>query len=329
MIEDKSFARRLAANRAILDNKYWLLPYDNSGHENYMPAGRGAQTSEVCGRWAGLDVCTNIEGHEGVHVEGVDCTGKHIIRHRHLWCHSPICCKCFNRGWAVRGAMHAESRVKTAEKRGLGSADHVSVNLPAKYWDLPEAEQRKISKQALLDRGVTWGSLIFHGFRPHHDGGLLVWSCHYHSLAHVEGLEACRACHKVCSENKGCGGFTDRNYRAFEKDGIIVKVHPKRKTIFGTAYYELNHATVKVGLKRSHVISWFGLVANRKFRGEPSAAESKCPACEERMPRGSYVGKEWFAKDIGDPLYRPWLAVDAFDEHGEPNVIVWGRSEHG
>jgi hypothetical protein len=329
MIEDKSFARRLALNHAILKNKYWILPVDNVGHENYVPVGRGAQTSEVCGRWVGFDVCTNIAGHEGVLVEGVDCTNKHILRHRHLWCHSPQCPVCFNRGWAVRGAMNIEARVLTAEKRGLGSAEHITVSMPEAYRELPEHVQREMAKKALLDRGVTWGCEIFHGYRPHKDGGRLVWSTHYHTLSYAPALEKCRECHKVCSQNKGCGGFVDRNYRAFEKDGIIVKVHGKRKTIFGTAFYELNHATVRVGLKRSHVVTWFGLVSNRKFRSEPSMSKSVCPACDEEMHRGFYVGKEYFAKNVGDPLYRPWIAVDPFDEDGKPNTVDAVGSREG
>jgi hypothetical protein len=323
MIQDKSFSRRLALNHAILKNKYWRLPVDNVGHENYVPVGRGSPTSEVCGRWVGFDVCTDIVGHEGIFIEGVDCTGKHILRHQHLWCHSAQCPVCFNRGWSVRGGMNVEARVKTAEKRGLGSAEHISVNLPEKYWELPEHVQRGIAKKALLDRGVTWGCEIFHGFRPAKDGSRLVWNCHYHTLSHAPMLQKCRECHKICSENKDCDGFVNHNYRTFEKDGIIVKVHGKRKTIFGTAFYELNHSTVHVGLKRTHVVSWFGLVSNRKFRTDRSMAKSVCPACEEEMQRGSYVGKEWFAKNVGDPLYRPWIAVDPLDEDGEPNTIVW------
>lgn len=329
MIDDKSFARRLALNHAILKNKYWRLPVDNIGHENHVPAGRGSPTSEVCGRWVGFDVCTNIVGHEGIFVEGVDCTGKHILRHRHLWCHSAQCPICFNRGWSVRGAMSIEARILTAEKRGLGSAEHISVNLPEKYWELPEHVQREIAKKALQDRGVTWGCEIFHGFRPAKDGSRLIWNCHYHTLSYAPMLQKCRDCRKVCSDNKNCEGFVNRNYRTFEKDGIIVKVHGKRKTIFGTAFYELNHSTVHVGLKRTHVVSWFGLVSNRKFRTDRSMAKSVCPACNEEMHRSSYVGKEWFAKNIGDPLYRAWIAVDPLDEDGEPNTILWEGSRGG
>lgn len=324
MIVDKSFSRRLALNHAILKNNYWILPVDNVGHESYVPVGRGAVTSEVCGRWVGFDVCMDTAGHEGVFVEGVDCTGKHILRHRHLWCHSAQCPVCFNRGWAVRVARNGEGRVLTAEKRGLGSAEHFSVSPPVADRNLPEHIQRERARKAMADRGITWGCMIFHGFRPNRETRTLVWSTHYHTVGYAPALEKCRNCHKVCSENKGCGGFVDRNYRCFEKDGYIVKVHDKRKTIFGTIFYQANHATVHVGLKRFHIISWFGLVSNRKFRSEPRMSESKCPACGQEMSKGFYVGKEYFAKNVGDPLYCPWIAVDPFDEDGKPNTVDAG-----
>jgi hypothetical protein len=47
------------------------------------------------------------------------------------------------------------------------------------------------------------------------------------------------------------------------------------------------------------------------------------------MSRGSYVGEEVFAKDIGDPFYRSWLAVEPLGDDGKPNTIVWGMGEHG
>jgi len=45
---NRSFSRRLRLNRAILKNKYWSLPVDDKGHENYMPVGRGVRSSVVC-----------------------------------------------------------------------------------------------------------------------------------------------------------------------------------------------------------------------------------------------------------------------------------------
>ena len=57
-----------------------------------------------------------------------------------------------------------------------------------------------------------------------------------------------------------------REVRGFEKDGYLVKVHESRKTVFGTAHYQLNHATIRVGIKRFQSVTWFGSVAYRKFK---------------------------------------------------------------
>jgi len=63
---DKSYSRRLALNSAISKNVYHRLPVDDVGHENYVPVGRGVQSSPVCGKWLGISRCKNIEGHEGL-----------------------------------------------------------------------------------------------------------------------------------------------------------------------------------------------------------------------------------------------------------------------
>ena len=34
---NRSLAQRIRLNRAILTNKYWMLPVDNKGHEDFMP----------------------------------------------------------------------------------------------------------------------------------------------------------------------------------------------------------------------------------------------------------------------------------------------------
>ena len=37
----RSLAQRVSLNRQILQNKYWFLPVDNKGHEDFVPVGRG------------------------------------------------------------------------------------------------------------------------------------------------------------------------------------------------------------------------------------------------------------------------------------------------
>jgi hypothetical protein len=58
-------------------------------------------------------------------------------------------------------------------------------------------------------------------------------------------------------------GFNGREVRGFEKDGYIVKVMGERKTIFGTAWYQLNHSTIRTNVKRPHACTWFGVCSYR------------------------------------------------------------------
>jgi hypothetical protein len=76
---DKSYSRRLKLNSAIFRNPYWVLPVEDVGQENYMPVGRGVQSSSLCGRYVGLNTCDNVEGHEGHVLDGKDCTGMIVV----------------------------------------------------------------------------------------------------------------------------------------------------------------------------------------------------------------------------------------------------------
>lgn len=43
----------------------------------------------------------------------------------------------------------------------------------------------------------------------------------------------------------------------------------ERRTVGGTAWYQLNHATVKVGVKCFRVVTWFGVCSYRKLKVSP------------------------------------------------------------
>ena len=74
-------------------------------------------------------------------------------------------------------------------------------------------------------------------------------------------VSKCRHCRdKICIGNGNfnrCNGFEAGTRRLNVNDGYIVKVLGSRKTIFGTAWYQLNHASVKKGVSRFHVATWF------------------------------------------------------------------------
>lgn len=194
----RSLVLRTSLNQAILKNLYWTLPVDNKGHENWMPAGRGVKSSDFCGRWASYMVCKNIAGHEGVVVGGVNYSGKVVVRHKHLWCHKATCPVCFIRGWSVRGAKSIEGRLLEGEKRGLGEVEHITVSPKPADRDLPESVLRLKCREALLDRGVEGGCMIFHGFRINRGRKVLEWSPHYHVLGFVPARSKCRDCKKTC-----------------------------------------------------------------------------------------------------------------------------------
>jgi hypothetical protein len=315
---NRSFSERLRLNRAILKNKYWFLPVDNKGHEGYSPVGRNVKSSEFCGRWVSFLVCKNVEGHKGISLAGTDCTGKVVVRHNHMWCTKSSCPVCFIRGWSVREARSIAGRFVEADKRGFGKVEHIMVSVPIVDRDLPESVLRVKARRALFDRGVIGGCMIFHGFRVDRDRHVLAWGAHYHVLGYIEGGYCCRDCKKSCV---GCSGFEARTRREFEKDGCIVKVLDERKTIFGTAWYQLNHATIRIGIKRFQSVTWFGVCSYRKFKSEKVKSENLCPACGEDMVRSVYVGQRHIVKDIGSSEYVPLFVDDEFDVSGLPNYI--------
>jgi len=320
---NRVLSERLSLNRQILKSPYWMLPVDDVGHENYMPVGRGQKSSDFCASWVGLLVCKNFELHKGIFVNGVDCTDKVVVRHRHMWCHNSSCPACFIRGWSVRQARSIEGRFVEGDKRGFGKVEHVVVSVPVADRDLPESVLRKKCRDALRDRGVVGGGMIFHGYRIDKNRKVLSWSPHYHSLGYIEngGFDRCRDCVHKREDCRSCDGFKGKEVRGFAKDGYLVKVMAERKTVFGTAFYQLNHATVRVGIKRFHVVTWFGSCGNRKFKSAKVKAKVLCPVCGSEMVRSVHVGKRRLIKDIGHVDYVPWFVDDEFDANGEPNYI--------
>jgi hypothetical protein len=328
---NRNLSQRLAMNRQILNNKYWFLPYDNTGHENYVPVGRGVKSSDFCGRWVGFLICNNIDAHNGKHIGDLDCTGKVIARHKHMWCNNSSCPVCFIRGWSVRSARGIVGRLDEGFRRGFGEIEHITVSPAVADRDLPEVILRKKCREALIDRGISGSCMIFHGFRENRERNALVWSPHYHCLGFVEGgFGRCRECVHSREDCASCDGLKGREVRGFAKDGYLVKVLDKRKTAFGTAFYQCNHATLRSGVRRFHCVTYWGNVSYSRFESKESKVEVLCPVCGEEMHRAVYVGKSRFVKDIGAVGYAPVLVVDPLDSSGEPNfvdVVEGGRYE--
>lgn len=142
------------------------------------------------------------------------------------------------------------------------------------------------------------------------------------------GYDRCRHCKG--GDCYACDGVEGRCYRIYRNNGYIVRVLDERKTIFGTCWYQMNHATIRVGLKRFHCVNWFGVCGYNNFKGGKLKGGSiPCSACGEEMVRSVHVGKRRIVKDLGDVGYKSVFVDDEFDEGGEPNYVevIGGRSD--
>jgi len=232
-----------------------------------------------------------------------DCRGKGFFVPVFHSCDKPSCPVCYERGWAVREAGNVDFRLKQASKQ-FGKVEHVIVALPPKYWGLSYKDLCKKCFEVLASRGVIGGAVIWHGFRYANREEALRkrvpfgWylSPHFHVLGFVLGGYKCRGCPKCV---KGCGGFVDRNYRLNEIDGCYVKVKGERKTVFGTAWYQLHHSSIDTSRKRFHVVIWFGVCSYRRMKlsAELKAEydekhRKKCPICGSALVRHEYCGRD-------------------------------------
>jgi len=315
MVFDVKYQRildeRVRLNRQILKNKYWFLPFeDDRGKEAFVPSGRGVVSSDACASVHGQNVCKDVEAHKGVvkkDYNGVvtDFTDKIIVRLIHWWCKNGHCPRCWLRGWSVVSARHGERRVDMAVKRGFGEPLHVIVSAPLASYGKLERDLRKDARKALRVRGFFGGLLVYHHFRIDRERDVLKVGKHYHCLCFNRSF------------NRGVGGVDEAYERLtreeFKKDGWIVKVKDRRATVFGTLYYELNHASLKLGLKRFQAVTYFGEMAYNNFKGGvlDVKAEVKCPVCAKEMVKCRNDSGLRFVKDIGDVNYKAWFGVDA------------------
>lgn len=72
-----------------------------------------------------------------------------------------------------------------------------------------------------------------------------------------------------------------------EKYGWKILYKGKRKTLFGTFSYLLNHCGVK---PRRHSVTWLGKLSYGQLRIKNQQEPLKCPACNQKLVHISYDG---------------------------------------
>jgi hypothetical protein len=289
--------------------------------------GNGSVTNAKCGTFSTYSGCLRGDLHEGVKLNGEDCSGKGFFRVVLNSCHKPSCPICYE-SWGGREAHKIEGRLLEAEKQ-YGKVEHIIASVPLERYGLSFDALRALTLEALRVRGVVGGAMIFHGFRWNKERKFWYWSPHVHVLGFIKGGYTCRGCVKqFCSS---CCGFEGHTRRCFESDGFIVKVaqdrygvKAERKSVFDTALYQLSHASIRTDVKRAHAVFWFGVVSYRRFHFKVEKRRVCCPICDNELVRVRYVGKlgldtfsnQCFVTNRCSPLFKREFLSDLFDVNG-------------
>jgi len=253
-----------------------------------------------------------VDLHKLITLEGVNYTNKVFVRRVRFSCGKPSCPKCFKSGWAVREAGNVEARLKEASKH-FGLVEHIVVSIPVKDYGLDlKAFRHKVIKM-LKGIGVVGGCLIFHGFR-YNLRKQWYFSPHFHVLGFIlGGYRRCRRCKGA--DCYACdGGFDGKTYKLYHKNGYIVSVMGKRKTVFGTAWYQLNHSCYKTDSVRFHIATWFGNCSYRKLKVTVELRKAVCPICQHDL-----VGIRYF----GNKRLNCFYERDSFEDYEEDGRIVF------
>jgi hypothetical protein len=304
------------------------------GHENgWEVAGNGKITNpdpndpKACGKFYGHDGCLHVENHNITTLDGKNHRGKIYGRKRFRYCDNPRCPTCSKLGYSVREARIVTERLEEGSKK-YGAIEHVIISgtVEAKL-NMDYDELHGEVRDALDHRGILGGVLIFHAFRYNNAEearrkGVLMgwyWSPHFHCLCFIDGgYGKCRGCSNLKSDGNiyshekclACGSFEGRSRKCWEKDGYICKVKGARKTVFGTAWYQLNHASIKSDAKHFRIPRWFGVVSYRKLKlakSDRRIEKRTCPLCGEYLEHIKYVG-------AGEPYVAGQFWIKEFED---------------
>ena len=279
----------------------WISEYDSWAVRHgfmspYQIVGREPQTTARCGTHRNYMRCGESALHGAI---GGDDYWHNTVNS----CSSYRCRMCWKYGWAVRRAHMIECRFLTAEKvLGLpvSSVEHLSVSAPNYVYDFSPRKMYEAFLSALRRHGCLGGCTILHPFRKDRKVRDLKISFHYHVLGYVEGgFDRCRECGKyedfdgcLLSDGSYCDGFVGVSKKSYYSDGWVVSmakneagVVEKRDSVFGSAWYQLEHSGYKTGVRRFRIVEWFGNVARRKFLTEKKRLVCNCAICKSEMKR--------------------------------------------
>jgi hypothetical protein len=320
-------------NKAVVKSPLWSTDFDENEPDlcgdgfgvfgNFRLVGHGPVTNDRCGKYLSLFGCLDEESHSHLGLDLVDYSKKAYVRAVRCSCNRPSCPLCF-KSWAVRSAKVIAAKLFEASKT-RGKVEHVIVSVPPKDYGLPFRVLRKKVIAVAKSRGVLGGTLIFHALRydpcRHWYAGL-----HWHILGFVRGgYGRCRSCRQqYCSQ---CNGFEGDVFRGQLKDGYVVKVASageERKSIFGTAVYELGHATYDDSMKNFRIVVWFGSCSSRQLKGvKVELPHAVCGICGAELRRVMYTGRNVNLVDMKREVANSKGSFEFVSDLYENGELVW------
>ncbi len=201
--------------------------------------------------------------------------GKVFVRRYQRTCLRAECPTCYE-SWAGKEAGKIEHRLENSPK--LRRPIHLVVSPSEKDVSMLhfEALRRKsyvISKSS----GFLGGSCIIHPFRENELTKTWYFSPHFHMIGF---------------------GWIEGTKEGYESHGWVVKNAGVRKTVSGTALYQLSHAGVHA---KYHTVTWFGSMSYNKL-SVPKQVPGKetCPICGEEIRQLWYMGSAVLPEQAGD-----------------------------
>ena len=290
----------------------------------YRIVGHGIKTNSQCGVFVGFKGCKKVDLHNKSNLKGFNYKGKVDVRIKIHSCDKPDCPVCYKFGWANRQAMKIEDRLSFSSQH-FGLGEHIIASVPDHLYGLSLPDLRKWCVKALKARNIIGGCLIFHGCRYNVKGCYWYWSPHFHVLGHIlGGVGGCRDCEKNFKKSLdyclGCAGFFGLTTREYQNDGWVVKLQEKRKTIRGTAFYQLHHATLIKDVRRFHVVTWFGVCSYSKLKFTPEERKERCRICDSELENLRYKGDKKIITNREHPEFQQYLFEDLYDPGG---TEVW------
>jgi hypothetical protein len=301
---------------------------------NFELVGRGeSPTNSSCGKFRHLKACPHPELHHNTLAGNFE--GKNYAKIVHSWCHNPRCPTCFKHGFAVREARCAAERINVASKTSGSPAEHIIYSVNPNDYGLSFEKLREKARKDLIAVGVVGGALIFHGFRfrNHKEATIKhvpygwTWAPHWHCIGFILGGYSCRNCKKVKNSSygkpcesicEGCSGFENK-VRKYGRahGGVIIKIADSgrvRKSVMGTLYYQLHHASLDASKKRFHVLTWFGSCGYHKLKVEHQKHSDLCPLCQHELVKVRYFGSAVICTDFNSASFKRELFLDAFED---------------